>query len=158
MWSFDTRAFMLWQIVVLCSNIWNVQFVILNEIFIWFGSFPFCGERAQVQRDCKLSKWLFLLVHQKWSITLALNSIPVYQSANAVCGLWITIDCKVFNLPILGRLVFLRNRVSAIWACAWPEGTFGLRQYSFFLRPPPTLSMNCLPAYSPMLSLMHQYV
>ena len=67
------------------------------------------------------------------------------------------ISCVSF--PNLGWLVFLRNRVSAIWACAWPGHIWAAavrtRLAPALSCPPLTLSMNCLPAYSSMLSLIH---
>ena len=88
-------TFMLWLIVRLCSNVSNVQYQsVICKIFIRFGSFPFWGERAQVQR-LQLLKWLFfVLVHQVINYTCT-EFNPCLPNCNVICGLWTTVECKV---------------------------------------------------------------
>ena len=124
---------------------------------VWFISFSFWGQRAQVQR-LQLLKWFF--VHQKINYTCTQFN-PCLPNCSAICGLWTTIECKVFNFACLFQIsvgLYFCATVSLQFEHVLGQGTFGLRQYRLapaFSCPPLTLSMNCLPAYSSMLSLIH---
>ena len=86
---------------------------------VWFISFSFWGQRAQVQR-LQLLKWFF--VHQKINYTCTQFN-PCLPNCSAICGLWTTIECKEFNFACLFQIsvgLYFCATVSAIWACAWP--------------------------------------
>ena len=113
----------------------------------------------------------FLCSCIKWSITLALNSILVCQTTRNTWPAWTTMEWMqsvqscVCSFQISVDLLYFCATVSLQFEHVLVEGTFGQcdstaqTSPSFFLWPPPlTLSMNCFPAYSSMLSLIHQSI